>query len=239
MASGEPTSREPGTDPGLDLLKHQLAVAEETLRAIRAGEVDAILVDTADSHQLTYILETPDLPYRRLVEGMSEGAALIDTTGLVTYANQSLAALLGVSLEHLLGKPFADWLDEPDRNSFNQRLAAASSTWRGELTLRRSDSDLAPVLLGITVPEASEGSLRYLTVTDLSEQSARQEEVRQLNKELTAGLEELRKEQGKEQDRLVELEQFQRLTIGRELKMIELKKEIEHLRRSGRGQDDE
>ncbi|HYO20730.1 MAG TPA: hypothetical protein VES02_18905, partial [Dermatophilaceae bacterium] len=72
-----------------------------------------------------------------------------------------------------------------------------------------------------------------------SEQSARQEEVRQLNKALTAGLEELRKEQVKEQDRLVELEQFPRLTIGRELKMIELKKEIEHLRRSGRGHEDE
>lgn len=34
-----------------------------------------------------------------------------------------------------------------------------------------------------------------------------------------------------EHDRLVELERFQRLTIGRELKMIEMKKEIEHLKR--------
>jgi len=32
-------------------------------------------------------------------------------------------------------------------------------------------------------------------------------------------------------ERLAELEQFQRLTVGRELKMIELKKEIESLRR--------
>ena len=33
-----------------------------------------------------------------------------------------------------------------------------------------------------------------------------------------------------ELQRLAELEEFQRLTVGRELKMIELKKEIEHLR---------
>jgi hypothetical protein len=32
-------------------------------------------------------------------------------------------------------------------------------------------------------------------------------------------------------DRLAELEQFQRLVVRRELKMIELKKEIEYLRR--------
>ena len=31
-------------------------------------------------------------------------------------------------------------------------------------------------------------------------------------------------------DRLAELEQFQKLVVGRELKMIELKKEIEHLK---------
>jgi len=37
--------------------------------------------------------------------------------------------------------------------------------------------------------------------------------------------------QAKELDRLAELERFQRLTIGRELKMIELKKEIEYLKK--------
>jgi hypothetical protein len=35
-----------------------------------------------------------------------------------------------------------------------------------------------------------------------------------------------------ELDRMEELERFQRLTVGRELKMIDLKKEIEYLRKS-------
>jgi hypothetical protein len=34
-------------------------------------------------------------------------------------------------------------------------------------------------------------------------------------------------------ERLAELEQFQRMTVGRELKMIELKKEIEYLKKFG------
>ena len=42
-----------------------------------------------------------------------------------------------------------------------------------------------------------------------------------------------------ELDRMAELEHFQRLTVGRELKMIELKKENEYLRRFGPADGDE
>ena len=44
---------------------------------------------------------------------------------------------------------------------------------------------------------------------------------------------EIAHQQARELDRLAELERFQRLTVGRELKMIELKKEIEYLRKAG------
>ena len=40
-------------------------------------------------------------------------------------------------------------------------------------------------------------------------------------------------------ERLAQLEEFQRLTVGRELKMIELKKEIEYLRKLSPPQRDE
>ncbi len=44
--------------------------------------------------------------------------------------------------------------------------------------------------------------------------------------------EEVAEQRSKELERLAELERFQRLTVGRELKMIELKKEIEELKKS-------
>jgi len=51
---------------------------------------------------------------------------------------------------------------------------------------------------------------------------------------------ESRKEvEAQEQDRLATLERFQRLTVGRELKMIELKKEMEALRALTRESRDE
>ena len=42
--------------------------------------------------------------------------------------------------------------------------------------------------------------------------------------------EELAEQRRRELDRLADLEKFQKLTVGRELKMVELKKEIEELR---------
>src|ERR1035437_8313709 len=95
-------------DEEMTLLENRLAVAEETLRALLAGEADAIVMNTGQGEQQIYTLETEEPPYRHLEERMSEGAALADANGLIVYANQRLVTLLGVSLQRLLGRPFTD-----------------------------------------------------------------------------------------------------------------------------------
>jgi len=57
--------------------------------------------------------------------------------------------------------------------------------------------------------------------------AARTKELQELNKSLEEKVQERTREL---QERLNELERFHRLTVGRELKMIELKKELEQLR---------
>src|SRR5674476_1325956 len=147
-------------DQQMALLQNRLAVAEKTLRALRAGEVDAIVMDTGQAEHQIYPLETADRPYRHLVERMSEGAALADADGLIVYANQRLATLLGVPLQRLLGQPFSDWLDESERSHFVRRLATAASGGHDEYTLHRLDGGSVPVLMGVSITRDPDGVLR-------------------------------------------------------------------------------
>ena len=181
-----------GRDQEMARLANRLAVAEETLRALRAGDVEAIVLDTARGERQVYTLETEERPYRHLVERMSEGAALADVDGLVVYANQRLAALLGVPLERVLGRPFSDWLDESERSSFVERLAIAAEGGHDEHTLRRPDGASVPVLVGVSITREPDAMLRCLTVTDLTAQKEQQQQLDRLNAELQVLNDEIR-----------------------------------------------
>jgi len=178
------TDAGPSRDEEVTLLTNRLAVAEETLRALMAGEAEAIVMSTGHGEQRIYTLETEERPYRHLVERMSEGAALADPDGLVVYANQRLATLLGVPLEQIIGRPFSDWLDESERTRFIGRLTAEATGGHDEHTLHRPDGGNIPVLVGVSVTEEPEGALRCLTVTDLTRQKEQQQQLDRLNNEL-------------------------------------------------------
>ncbi len=66
---------------------------------------------------------------------------------------------------------------------------------------------------------------------ELKELTERQEEIiKERTKQLQEKIEELEKIKGELEEKVAELEQFRRVTVGRELKMIELKQEIEMLK---------
>lgn len=160
-----------------------------------AESIDAIVMNGEPGEHRSYTLPTEDLPYRSLVERMSEGAALVGADGLIAYANDRLASLFGVPLDRLLGGQFSDWLDEPERASFMEQVVAGRSG-HSEHSARRLDGTAMPVLVGMSAPEESSGSLRSLIVTDLSPQKAQQkqqQQVQRLNAKLTDQLAELQR----------------------------------------------
>src|SRR5512141_3321081 len=83
-------------------LRLRLEEAEETLRAIGSGEVDAFVVSGPDGEQV-FTLKGAEQPYRVLVETMNEGAANLAADGTILYCNNRLAAMLQTPLEKLLG----------------------------------------------------------------------------------------------------------------------------------------
>ena len=95
-----PVPSDPPRGPGaagesVDELRARLAEAEETLRAIRSGEVDALVVSTSEGDRV-FTLRGADEPYRIMLEQMSEGAASLSGDRVLLYANRRLAELLAV-----------------------------------------------------------------------------------------------------------------------------------------------
>lgn len=78
-------------------LRGRLAEAEETIRAIRSGEVDALFVHDS-SGQRVVTLEGGESAHRILVEAMNEGAGLIEESGILLFCNNRLATLLNANL---------------------------------------------------------------------------------------------------------------------------------------------
>jgi hypothetical protein len=85
------------------------------------------------------------------------------------------------------------------------------------LTMRHRDGTLTEVLYNASVYRDVGGKVLgvFAAARDVTKQHRAQQEIAE--------------QQAKALERLAELQKFQRLTVGRELKMIELKKEIERL----------
>jgi signal transduction histidine kinase/ActR/RegA family two-component response regulator len=149
-----------------ETLRARLAEAEEMLRAIRQGEIDALVVDGAGGSQV-YTLHSAEEPYRTLVEQMQEGAVVLTGRGDILYANARFAALVGEPLESVVGTRIHRFVGADDRDAFETLLRAGSGRCPGRLI--GSTSGALNVSLSLTTTGSPAGDRLNLIVTDLSE----------------------------------------------------------------------
>ena len=90
-------------------LRAQLAEAQETLRAIREGEVDALVVSTPEG-QRVFTLQSADHSYRTIIEQMQEGAVTLVEDGHINYSNRRFAEMVKRPLEEIIGSHFCEHL---------------------------------------------------------------------------------------------------------------------------------
>ena len=158
-----------------DELQARLGEAEDALRAIRSGEIDALVV-YGETGEKVYTLEGADHPYRIMVETIYEGAATIQTDGTLLYCNQQLAKMLGVALESLVGKPLSPFIDPLDRQTFDALVGdALEGNTRAEIKLRKADGTELPALFSVSSAEIKDGVVICIVVTDLTEQKQNEE----------------------------------------------------------------
>jgi PAS domain S-box-containing protein len=162
-------------------LSARLAEAEETLRAIRGGEVDALVVAAKDGERI-FTLSGAERPYRILIEAMGEGAATLSRDGTILFANQAFAGIVGLPLERTVGASLHDILPPGDRHTLPAMLgSAAAESVRREAVLVTGLGGEIPVLLAATPLPGSDPPQVCVIVTDLSEPRKREAELARLN----------------------------------------------------------
>lgn len=155
-------------------LRLQLAEAEQTLRAIRAGEVDAVVIEGANAHQV-YTLESPDRPFRIFVEQMQEGALTVNEQGTIVYCNRYFASLVGQPLEQVIGASMDRFIAPSSHMACRSLLKAAGDRpVHGECTLLKAGDLTVPARLAVGALPAQNLRLLGIVITDLSDRERAQ-----------------------------------------------------------------
>ncbi len=164
---------------------------------------------------------------RSLIEASLDPLLTISPEGKITDINEATSKVTGMPREQLIGTDFCDYFTEPEnaRKGYEQVFSKGFVT-NYPLTIRHHDGRLTHVLYNASVYRDVKGNV--LGVFAAARDVTAQKEAEAKIAEQRAREEQQR---ARELDRLAELERFQKLTVGRELKMIALKKEIEELKR--------
>ena len=185
----KPKTGGPGSDQALPrdshrremaALKRRLEEAEESLNAIRSGEVDALVIKGPFGDQV-YTLKDADRPYRMIIENMGEGTVTIRPDGFIIYANRQFAAMLDVSLEKLLGDNLFSRA-APSALEDLERLVAKAQKASVHADVEFVKASGGPLLAHLSLAPMSIEGIRALSgiIADMTEQKQTQEELTRL-----------------------------------------------------------
>ena len=184
----------------------RLNEAEETLRAVRAGEVDAIVVNGQGGEKV-FTLQGADHTYRVFVERMNEGAAVLSRDHIVLHCNGRFARFLGAGLQSVIGSSMLDlvWPDDhPKLDALLRR--AAQRNCRGEIRLQSRKGVPLSVHLSLNPLRLDSTRAVCLIASDLSE-------MKRAEQALRASSEQFRSLAG----RLLSVREEERARISREV----------------------
>jgi PAS domain S-box-containing protein len=157
---------------------------------------------------------------RSLIEASLDPLVTISADGKITDVNEAATKVTGVSREKLIGTDFSNYFTEPEKAQEGYRQVFAKGMVTDyPLTIRHVNGKQTDVLYNASVYRNESGNVLgiFAAARDVTAQKHAEAQIAD--------------QRAKELERLAELERFQKLTMGRELRMIELKKEIEDLKK--------
>ncbi|MBS1202932.1 MAG: sensor hybrid histidine kinase [Chromatiaceae bacterium] len=153
-------------------LRRRLEEAEETLRAIREGEVDAVVVTGSRGTQI-FSLSGAESVYRLIVETIQEATLTVAPEGLILWCNPQFANLLQSPAGQILGKPLQmlQMFVNPDQHPRIDALLEQirDAPVRERVVFRAADGTPVPASVDANRLLQPEGTIICLVVSTLTE----------------------------------------------------------------------
>jgi len=185
------------------------------VRAVRVGDgLSYTWRDITDRHEAAMWLAESEEHYRLLAENASDVVMRLSADLRFEWVSGSIADVLGWAAPALLGQGIDRFIHPDELDLFRRTVADAGpeSAARTDFRFLRSDGSYRWVACRTRTHRDADGNPVALLGGLVDIEARKQAEALKL-------------------DRMESLERFRRLTVGRELKMIELKKEIKNLKR--------
>ncbi len=183
-------------------LRSRLEEAEETLRAIRNGEVDALVVPRPQGDEI-FELKGAEHLYRVFVDTMNEGAATFTREGTILYCNDRLAGMLKTSSERVVGSSIYRFIPHRETSGFESAVRKSrDGDAMIELALKREDQESFPAHVSLNAFPGPHLPEVCMVVMDLTERKLAEEKISLYQGQLRALASELALSEERERRRL-------------------------------------
>jgi PAS domain S-box-containing protein len=173
-------------------LRLRLDEAEQTLDAIRTGNVDALVVSGPLGEQV-FSLTCAEQVYRVIIEAMNEGALTMDLGGYILFCNRRFSEMVKMPMEAIVGKRFTNFAGPAQQPAIRALVAdAQAGPVRRHLVLQVGGSPVS-VQLSANLLIAATPPCICIVTSDLTELEASAKSIRTLRENQQA-LEESRAE---------------------------------------------
>ena len=165
----------------LEEMETKLEEAEETLDALRNGQVDALFVTGSQGGNI-FSLKGADYPYRVMIEAMHEGAATVAADGAILYCNRRFAEMVSLPLEKVFGKPIHNFIRQRDLDSINSLLMGHQDKSKEVTLCGPNQAGLQVYVSANPLQITGANDAIYLILTDLTEQKKIENALRNAEK---------------------------------------------------------
>ena len=160
----------PESKTELDKLRARLAEAEETLNALRQGEIDALVVSGPQGEQI-YTLQGADYSSRMLLQEMNEGALTLLADGTILYSNPCFADMVKLPPENVIGASAGEFVAAPSQQLFETLLRQGEKDRaRAPIDFSAADGTVVPAYCSVNPVKIDQTHCLSMVVTNLTEQ---------------------------------------------------------------------